>query len=279
MVRSPLAASLATVLVLWASPALALDFGSSATTGKSVFAIPLRFATPASMPVGVEFGLRYLPSLSDALGPARINPNLAETFSMLGDADLDLDVNVPVANIPAGPFERIRPILTPYLGYRYLGAVTNEFTDPRTSLASGNPSAASQAGTALSYSQFGGINYGVKAAVGLPLGFEAHAGVGLTTLISGGWDTRKYDASSLAGGKSPSLNVTGAGKIDVGGATLPGFNLGASWTAPLNALQLSIGYETYVLPTLLRAQTGKLDGARSVINNLSVGVRILSFAF
>jgi hypothetical protein len=277
MNRPCLAASTACLLFLWATPALALDFGNSSTTGKGITQFPFGFGTPDDLPLGVDFGLRFAPNLSDGLGASNINPGLTETNSLLFDADLNLKANFRLADLEMGPAGRFKPILSPYVGYRYLGLPTVEFTDPRPALSAGNFTGASQGGSAISYSQFGGINYGVKAGVELPLGFEAHAGLGLTTLITGGWDTRKYDASSFLGGKAPSANVTDSGRIDPGNATLPGLNVGASWNI-FHAFEISIGYETYILPTHIRSQGLKLDDVRTTINNLQVGVRLFSFS-
>lgn len=277
MFRPVALASVAAAAALWCSPAWAIDFGSSSTTGKGVTSFPLRFASPDSLPVGVELGLRVLPGLSDALGPAGINPTWLEAQSSLLDADIDVDGHFPLVELSAGPLGRIRPVLSPFLGYRYMGALTTEGQDPRTAATAGNLAGALNPTGAVSYSQFGGINYGVKAGVDLPLGFEAHTGLGLTTLISGGWDTRQTSASQVLSGGLPVGPVTSAGKVSVGGATLPSFTIGASWNA-WNMLELYVGYDVFQLPTGMRSEAGSLSGARSTLNNFSIGARIFSFS-
>ncbi|MDB5100353.1 MAG: hypothetical protein JWM80_4774 [Cyanobacteria bacterium RYN_339] len=273
---SRLVACLLALPVLAAGPALAIDFGSSSTTGKGITMVPFKVGTPRDQPAAVEFGLRWAPGLSDALGAAKLNPQWKDQGSWLLDADLVVMGNFKLADMQFGPMGRFRPIISPYLGGRYLGAPTWEAPDA-VELAKQGFEGISSAGTALSYSQYGGVEYGCKAAVDLPLGFAANAGLGLTTLVSGGWDTRRADAASLSSGKLPSLDVTAAGKTNPGLRTLPGLQLGLTWT-PVPVFELYVGYEIMTLPTNMRAQVSTLSGNNTVINNLQFGARLFSFS-
>jgi hypothetical protein len=184
--------------------------------------------------------------------------------------------NFKLADMQLGPMGRFRPIISPFIGPRYLAAPTWEAPDP-VELAKQGIEGVGSAGTALSFSNFTGVEYGCKAAVDLPLAFNAEASLGLTTLLGGGWDTRRATASSLASGNLDFLKVTGAGKTDPGGATLPDFHVRLTW-APVPAFQLYLGYEIMGLPTGLRTQAAKLPGGMTMINNLQVGANILSFS-
>ena len=105
---------------------------------------------------------------------------------------------------------------------------------------------------------------GVMAVSALSL---SPAQAGLTTLTSGGWDVRRNG-----------LDVTNAGSLAVAGTTLPTAGLGASWSL-LNLITLSVGYETFMLPTSLRTQGTRLPDAKTTINSLNLGARILVFSF
>jgi hypothetical protein len=273
---SRLVACLAALPVLLAGPALAIDFGSSSTTGKGFTSVPFKVGTPRDQPAGAEFTFRFAPGLSDALGPAKLNPQWKDQGSWLIDTDLAIMGNFKLSDIQFGPMGRFRPIISPYLGGRYLAAPTWEAPDP-LELAKQGFEGVGNVGTALSYSQYGGIEYGCKAAIDLPLGFQANAGLGLTTLVSGGWDTRRKDAASLATGSPSSLlDVTAAGKTNPGLRTLPGLQLGLTWT-PVPVFELYVGYEILTLPTNMRAQVATLSGNNTVINNLQFGARLFSF--
>jgi len=184
--------------------------------------------------------------------------------------------NFKLADVQLGPMGRFRPIISPFLGPRYLAAPTWEAPDP-VELAKQGIEGVANAGTALSYSNYTGVEYGCKAAIDLPLAFAAEASLGLTTLISGGWDTRRANAASLSSGNLDFLKVTGAGKSDPGGATLPDAGVRLTWT-PVPAFQLYVGYEIMGLPTGLRSQTAKLPGGMTMLNNLQFGANILSFS-
>jgi hypothetical protein len=147
-------------------------------------------------------------------------------------------------------------VVAPYVGARYLGIPT---TEANLSIAN--------AAAAVSYSQFGGVNYGVRAYTELPLGFNAYLNLGLTTLVSGGWDTRQNG-----------LDITNAGRLDVGRTTMPSFGVGAGWNF-YNMIALTFGYELFTLPTGLRAQGTSLAGAQTTFNTLTLGARILFVSF
>jgi hypothetical protein len=259
-----------------AAPALAFDFGSSSTTGKGVSTIPFKIGTPRDQPVAAELGIRFSTGLSDALGPAKLNPQWKDQGSWLADADFVFLGNFKLADMQLGPMGRFRPIISPFLGARYLAAPTWEAPDP-VELAKSGITGISNAGTALSFSNYTGVEYGCKAAVDLPLAFQAEASLGLTTLLSGGWDTRRASAASLAAENLDFLKVTGSGKTDPGASTLPDAGVRLTWR-PLPAFQLYVGYEVLALPTKLRDQTARLPSGLTWINNLQVGANILSFS-
>lgn len=243
----------AAVVGLSAAPAEAIQFSTSSTTGKGGTIIPLRFETPRIGPIGAELGVKFIPGLSNFLGPAGLNAGYNELSSMGLDSELNLAYHWQLADINF--LGRFNPVIAPYAGYRYLGAFTSE-----------GVANLSNQGLANSYSQYGGLNYGLRAYTELPLGFAAHARAGLTTLTTGGWDTRKNG-----------LDVTAAGKTTVGGTTLPSFGIGASWNL-LNALEVYVGYDMMSLPTGLRTQGPFLPGSTTTINSLNVGLRFLFFS-
>lgn len=235
-----------------AAPAEAIQFSSSSTTGQGGVIFPVGFETPAIGPVSLGLTARIVPSLSSFLGPGQVTPGLTEATSTLVDTNLNLFYHFPLADLQF--LGRFNPTLAPYVGARYMGIPTSE-------------ASISNPGTAASYSQFGGINYGLRAYTELPLGFTAYAQAGLTTLTTGGWDVRRNG-----------LSVTNAGKVAVAGTTLPTAGLGASWSL-LNLITLSVGYETFMLPTSLRTQGTRLPDAKTTINSLNLGARILVFSF
>lgn len=247
-----LAATLALLLAV-APAAQALEFSRSSATGEGVVFVPLRLETPRIGPVSADLGVRIAPLLKSALGPANLNPGYTETTSSLFDAGANLYYHYELADVNL--LGRFNPVIAPYVGARYFGAPTSE---ANLSLAN--------AGAAFSYSQFTGLNYGVRAYSELPLGFSTHAHAGLTTLLSGGWDTR---ANGTA--------VTGAGKVDPRGMTLPSLGIGVGWNF-YNVLALSLGYELFNLPTGLRAHSASLAPGQTTLNTLSVGVRFLFFS-
>lgn len=248
---APLAA-LSAVLCL-AAPAEAVQFSSSSTTGQGGVIVPFRLATPNIGPIGAELGVRFAPGLSSFLGPSNLHAGYKELSSMLIDAEANLSYNWQIADINF--LGRFNPTISPYLGYRYLGSPTTE----------GALSLATQ-GLAVNYSQLGGINYGVKAHTELPLGFALHAKGGLTTLMSGGWDSRVNSTS-----------VTSAGKMNVNGTTLPSFGVGASWGV-LNVFEIYAGYDLMALPTGMRNQGPMLTGGQTTINSINVGLKFLFFS-
>jgi hypothetical protein len=239
----------------FAAPAQAIEFSSSSTTGKGGLIIPFRLETPKIGPISAEVGLRFVPTLSNFLGPAGLTKNFAEVTSSLFDVNGRVYYHQPLADVEF--LGRINPVIAPYLGARYLAVPTTE----------GSASFASGLGGALSVSQFTGLDYGVRAYSELPLGFSAQAHLGLTTLVSGAWDTRQN-----------STEVTASGKVAAGGTTLPAFGIGAGWSL-FNVLSLSVGYDVFALPTQLRSQSGSLSGGQTFINSLSLGVRLLALSF
>lgn len=268
-----LAASLLALLSL-AAPAQAFELVSSTTTNKGSILFNTDFSTPDSFPVGLDLGLRVSPTLSSLLGPARLNPQWSETGSALFDAHLLFDANIPLPTFPLGRLGLAAPLLSPYVGYRYLGAPTVELGAPHTLPGSSTL----EGGSAISYSQFSGVQYGARGVLALPLGFQASAELGLTTLVSGGWDTRRYTAAQFVAGQPPSTNVTGAGRVDPGGATLPNFQIGVGWHAG-SVLTLSAGYGVWMLPTDLRTQGKKFDGAHTLVLELVLDASMPFFSF
>ncbi|HEY9722006.1 MAG TPA: hypothetical protein V6D47_08320, partial [Oscillatoriaceae cyanobacterium] len=219
-------------------------------------------------PVGLDAGLRVSPALSDLLGPAKLNPQWSEINSALLDGHLNFDANIALPAVPLGS-ATASLLLTPYLGYRYLGAPTIELGAPRTTPGSSTLAG----GSAISYSQFSGVQYGTRGVLALPLGFRATGDFGLTTLVSGGWDTRRYTAAQFVDGQPPSTNVTAAGRVDPGGATLPSLELSVSWSAG-SFLSLSLGYGVWMLPTDLRTQGRKFNGSHTLVLDLLLGVSL-----
>lgn len=242
------AASLAT-----ATPADALQFGSSSTTGKSTVLVPLRTGGTLAGPIAYSLGMRIAPSLSDMLGPANVSPGATEAASMLFDADFALSYRHVLADVNF--LGRFNPTIAPFLGYRYLGALTLDA-----------PSLSNVSATA-STANLHGLHYGIGADTELPLGLRGYAHAGMTTLMGGGWDQRRNG-----------FDVTGSGKIDPAGASLPLFGLGASWSlGPI--LHLSVGYDLFMLPTAMRSQAATLGAGRTTINNLTVGINLGGISF
>lgn len=236
-----------------AAPAQALEFSSSSTTGEGLIFVPFRTETPRIGPISVDGGVRFAPFLSKGLGAANVNPGYTEVTSSLFDVSTNLYYHHELANVEL--LGRFNPVIAPYVGARYLGAPTSEVNAALT-----NPAAA------LSYSQFGGLNYGLRAYSELPLGFNTYAHAGLTTLMTGGWDTRANSTSVTASGKTATRNMT-----------LPSFGVGLGWNF-FNVVALSVGYELFTLPTGLRDQSGSLPSSQTSLNTLSVGARILFFS-
>ncbi|MFN3431020.1 MAG: hypothetical protein ACK46X_13830 [Candidatus Sericytochromatia bacterium] len=241
-----------------AAPALAVEFTTSSTTGKGLLFFPVRGETPRLGPLSVDLGMRFAPYLSEALGPSRIHAGLSEVTSSLVDASSHLYYHHQLADIEF--LGRFNPVVAPYVGMRYLGVPTTEGT---VSLTGAGPGASA----AVSYSQFTGVDYGVRAYTDLPLGFRAFANVGLTTLLGGGWDTRV---------NSP--DVTGAGRVATHNMTMPAFAVGADWTF-FDVIALNASYELFTLPTGLRAQGTALPVGQTTLNAINLGARILFVRF
>lgn len=298
-------------LGLGASPALALSWGGSSTTGKTVFSVPSRTSTPDDWPVSVSFGLRPVWDLSGALGPSKLGgTGFEDSASGLLDADLSLGYNFTPFRLNLGPLGEVAPRITPFVGYRYFGAPTlannltpgltqaatqlEQATRPEQQVAAAANAAVTAANTIgqissakalLGYSQFGGVHLGTRASMDLPFQIRTSALVGLTTLTSGGWDRREANALGLlgafTGGALPGMGAVEGAQIKVGGATLPVISLSASWR-PLPVFGLSLGYDLLVLPTDMRVQgpnQAALSSRRTTINNFNLGVQILNYSF
>lgn len=241
-----------------AAPALAVEFTSSSTTGKGLLFFPVRGETPRLGPISVDLGVRFAPYLSDALGPSQLHAGMSELTSSLVDASSHLYYHYQLADIEF--LGRFNPVIAPYVGARYLGVPTSEGTVSLSNAGVG-------AGAAVSYSQFTGVDYGVRAYTELPLGFRAFANVGLTTLLGGGWDTRVNSA-----------DVTGARRVATNNLTMPGFAIGADWSF-YDVIALNASYELFTLPTGLRSQGTALPVGQTTLNAINLGARILFVRF
>lgn len=256
----PLHGLIATVALLAASatPALAVEFSNSSTTGKGLVFFPVRGETPHLGPISVDLGVRFAPYLSEALGPSRIHAGMTEVTSSLVDASSHLYYHHQLADIEF--LGRFNPVIAPYVGARYLGVPTSEGALSITGAAPG-------ASAAVSYSQFTGVDYGVRAYTELPLGFKAFANLGLTTLLGGGWDTRVNSA-----------DVTGARRVATNNMTMPVFAVGADWNF-YDVISLNASYELFTLPTGMRSQGTALPLGQTTLNAINLGARILFVRF
>lgn len=298
--RQPLLAlALATGLLgLGAAPAAAIGFGGSSTTGKTVFSVPFRTGTPDGLPVGVNFGFRPIFDLNSALGPSRLGgTGFEDAGSALIDADLSLSYNFTPIELNLGPLGKVAPRVSPFIGYRYLGAPTlaqnlTPVVNNATAAGSQDPanaagafaqaaSDASNAKAILGYSQYGGLHLGSRATADLPFNIRAQGLVGLTSLMSGGWDRREASFLGLLGGFVPGLGATEGAQVKAGGTMLPVLSLGASWN-PIPFFGLSIGYDLLILPTDMRLQGANqaaLTSRRTTVNTINLGIQVLNYQF
>lgn len=257
------ALALALAPAAWPLPAGAIQFGESSTTGKATLLLPLRTSGEVLGPIGYTMGLRFGQHVADMVGPTPANPGLQEVGSFLLDADLALSYRYTLADLQLAG--RFNPTVGPFLGYRWLGALTGQARGP-ASLAQMLGGNAGLEGV-VSLSQLHGLHYGVSADSELPLGIRAFAAAGLTTLTGGGWDNRRNSTS-----------VTSSGRLNPGLTTLPSLGAGASWS-PFPGITLSAGYDLLALPTGLRGQGGTLEPGLTWLRNWSVGANVFGFGF
>lgn len=237
-----------------AAPAEALQFANSSTTGKSVVLIPIRSSGDLAGPVGYTVGLRLVPSVSDLLGPANLGAGFIEGPSYMGDVDVALRYRYTIADLQL--LGRFNPSISPFLGYRYLGALTT----------SGGGTSLANAGVQGGLTNVHGLHYGVAADTELPLGFSGYAHAGMTTLMGGGWDARQNG-----------LTVTSSGPLDPKGMTLPLFGFGAAWQlGPV--FRVALGWDIFALPTHMRQQAATLAPGTTWVNGFSVGVTLLGLS-
>lgn len=261
--RHLVALTAAALPLLSASVAQAIEFGQSSTTGKSTLLLPMRTNGAFIGPIGYTLGLRFGQNVGDMLGPTPANPGLQEVGSFLLDADLALSYRYPLADIELAG--RFNPTVGPFLGYRWLGALTGQAKGP-TGLQQVLAGNAELAGV-VSLAQLHGLHYGVSADSELPLGIRAFANAGLTTLTGGGWDNRRN-----------SVTVTSGGRLATGLMTLPGVGAGASWS-PFPGVTFSAGYDVLALPTGMRAQGSTLEPGLTWLRSWSLGVNVFGFRF
>jgi hypothetical protein len=258
------AACLATLLLVAAPPAHAIQLGTSSTTGKSVLLLPVRSSGELAGPLGYTYGLRFGQNVADMLGPSPANAGLLEVGSVLADVDLALSYRWTLLDVEF--LGRLNPTLAPYVGYRWLGALTAQATGPSGLVQVLTGQGGGLAAVA-SLTQLHGPTIGVGADTELPLGLKAFANAGMTALTGGGWDNRRNG-----------LNVTSAGRLATGNMLLPNLGAGASWS-PLPGVTFSAGYDLLALPTDMRSQQATLAPGLTWLRNWSVGVNILGWGF
>ncbi|MEB3329199.1 MAG: hypothetical protein VKQ33_08220 [Candidatus Sericytochromatia bacterium] len=247
-----------------AAPASAIQLGTSSTTGQSVVLLPVRSSGALVGPLGYTYGLRLGQHVGDMVGPTPANAGLREVGSLLADVDLALSYRWTLMDVAF--LGRFNPTVAPFVGYRWLGALTAQATGP-AGLVQVLTGQGGSVDAVASLAQLHGPTLGVGADTELPLGLNAFANAGLTVLTGGGWDNRRNG-----------LTVTSAGQLATGHMVLPGLGAGASWS-PLPGVTFSAGYDLLALPTALRSQAAALAPGLTWLRSWSVGVNILGWGF
>lgn len=231
-------------------PAHALQFTRSDVTGQGGLVFNVNLNSPEVFGFNADLKARLAPGLNDLIG------GTAFQASFLGDGALNLGYNWALLDLELGLLGKVRPVLRPFVGYRYLGALS----------AAGSASFTAGPSSTIQYNNFHGPNYGLELKAELPLGFSAYAMGGATTLIGGGYDVRQNR-----------LDITGRGDVSPGGTTLPVLGVGARWSL-MELITLYAGWEYFQLPTDMRTQAAIMDGSkRANIQSLSVGATFLFF--
>lgn len=231
-------------------PAHALQFTKSDVTGQGSVIFNVNLSTPEILGFNADLKARLAPGLNDLIAGTQFQAGF------LGDGALNLGYNWALLDLELGLLGKVRPVIRPFVGYRYLGALS----------AAGSASFTAGPSSTIQFNNFHGPNYGLEFKAELPLGFSAYMMGGGTTLTGGGYDVRQN-----------SLDITGRGSINPGATTLPVFGLGARWSL-MELLTLYAGWEYFQLPTDMRTQAATLDGSkRANIQSLNVGATFLFF--
>lgn len=244
-----LACTLAVALV--ARPAEAVQITSSSSTKDSGVLISFRTAFPIS-DLRIGFELLGSPNLTALLGRADYIPGAPREESWLLGGGLNFGWHLPLQQgeglIGIG--------VTPFLGYYHLATFTDNFqtAGPPFNIAG--------------VTSLGGVHYGARLDIDLPVGAYVYAGLAGWTLTNGGWNQR-----------IDSTQVAAQGSYNTSAMTLPRFWVGLGWS-PIFFFNAYVGYSWMQLPTGLRGQSNNAltGGGRTSISSIEAGIQVLWFS-
>lgn len=245
-----LAASLSVLGLATPRPAEALTLTYSERTQRVAPYFEFRGGYDLPFNLNISGYGAFAPDLSSFVNPL---PDSASTGNLLtdeinrlvrwdtlADVNLNLGYRFRLFDLDA-MIGRINASLVPYAGYRQFWTFTGTL-DSQTNTAAG------------------GLHYGARFNLGLPLGFSGFAYAEASTLLNGNYSQ---------GGESQSLATNNT--------TLPGYGVGVNWSLPLlNMASVYAGYRGFFLPADLR-QGPALSGDIELVHGLSIGASLLWF--
>lgn len=231
---------------IYSSAAQALSFTYSDKTKKNTIIFDINGGTNLPFNLYASAGVEILPFYADIVGPNPVTKGISNDFMVNPEINLGYNFNLFNAETIVGDFS---PTLTPYVGYKHFFAYTPSLSLSSTPLSQ-------------SWSNAGGINYGLRFSSSIPLGFSVYADAGATSLLNGSWSQKNPNTS---------------GTINANGLFLPHVGAGAKFNL-FNLLTLSAGYKLLYIPDIRTPNAPLNDASKTMVHSLDVGLSFLFFS-
>lgn len=269
---------------------------ASQPNSQPVVSVPLRFHGPELLGHTPSLGLRSIFFANSVLGPSRLGgAGYQDSGAFILDGDLRVTRKDTLFSLPLGPLGRVAPAFSTYVGLRGISTATHAVASTGGTSATPGPNdppaipvedriptpQASSAPALVGHNLYGGLVAGSEASILLPLGFTAHAGASLSTLVFGMWDRRPAGFLGVPEAYLGGTQNVQRGSINALGVVLPGGSVGVRWGLGKN-FSIGLGYELMTLPTDLRAQTGPsfaLGRGLSAFSFANVDLRLVDLSF
>jgi len=234
------------LIIASASSSNAIEFTMSNTVGKPSVIIPIQANVRLPLNLSVFGGVDIVPSYSDFVGSYKKSKG-NDLWNSLVTGEANIGYNLTLIDVDI--LGNFNPTISPYIGYKHYFASTGSTSSILSVL---NPTT--------SFSNVGGINYGVKFTSNLPLGFFVSLQGGAISMLNGSWTQD---------------NASDKGNIIANGLLLPYASAGASFNL-LNILTLHAGYGISYMPDIRTPSTQVKDS--SLIQSLNLGLSVLFFS-
>jgi len=223
----------------------AVEITMSNTVGKPSVIIPIQAEFRLPLNFSVFGGVNIVPYYSDFVGSYK-NSQGNELWNSLFIGEANIAYNFTLLDINfLGNFN---PTISPYIGYKHYFASVGSVQG--TNIL--NPTK--------SFSNVGGLNYGLRFTSNLPLGFSVYLQGGATSMLNGSWSQD---------------NPTQTGSVITNGLMLPYASAGARFNF-LNLANLHAGYGISYMPDIRTPSSPVKDP--SLIQSLNLGLSVLFFS-